>query len=97
MFIMAFGGDERMIDWIMYAYIQTLKRKVFKKAQVAKTNICDLKTSDVKLFLIKLQQDGKRYSTVKTVRGILRPAFQIAVDDDVFHKNPFGFELAGWW
>ena len=25
----------------------------------------DVKTSDAKLFLIKLQQDGKRYSTVK--------------------------------
>lgn len=34
-------------------------------------------------------------STVKTVRGVLRPAFQMAVDDDVLHKNPFGFELAG--
>lgn len=55
----------------------------------------DVKTSDAKLFLIKLQQDGKRYSTVKTVRGVLRPSFQMAVDDDVLHKNPFGFELAG--
>lgn len=54
----------------------------------------DVKTSDAKLFLIKLQQDGKRYSTVKTVRGVLRPAFQMAMDDDVLHKNPFGFELA---
>jgi integrase len=32
---------------------------------------------------------------VKTVRGVLRPAFQMAVDDDVLYKNPFGFELAG--
>lgn len=32
---------------------------------------------------------------MKTVRGVLRPAFQMAVDDDVLHKNPFGFELAG--
>ena len=31
---------------------------------------------------------------IKTVRGILRPAFQMAVDDDVLHKNPFSFELA---
>ena len=28
------------------------------------------------------------------MRGVLRPAFQMAVDDDVLHKNPFGFELA---
>ncbi|MDY4994725.1 MAG: site-specific integrase, partial [Oscillospiraceae bacterium] len=48
-----------------------------------------------KLFLIKLQQDGKGDSTVKTVRGVLRPAFQMAVDDDLIIKNPFGFQLAG--
>ncbi len=36
MFIMAFGGDERMIDWIMYAKIQDLKRQKYKKAKVAK-------------------------------------------------------------
>lgn len=66
-----------------------------KKEDFYYKKIGDVKTSDAKLFLIKLQQDGKRYSTVKTVRGVLRPAFQMAVDDDVLHKNPFGFELAG--
>lgn len=29
------------------------------------------------------------------MRGVLRPAFQMAVDDDVLMKNPFQFELAG--
>ena len=33
---MTSGGDERMIDWMKYAEIQTLKRKGFKKACVAK-------------------------------------------------------------
>ena len=50
--------------------------------------ISQVKTSDAKLFLIKLQQDGRRYSTIKTVRGVLRPAFQMAVDDDVLRKKP---------
>lgn len=55
-----------------------------------------VKTSDAKLFLIKLQQeDGKSYSSIHTIRGVLRPAFQMAVDDDVIVKNPFGFQLAG--
>lgn len=40
-------------------------------------------------------QNGILKITVKTVRGVLRPAFQMAVDGDVLHKNPFGFELAG--
>lgn len=34
-------------------------------------------------------------STVKTIRGVLRPVFQMAVDDDILLKNPFGFELVG--
>ena len=57
--------------------------------------IGDIKTSDAKLFLIKLQNDGRGYSSIKTVRGVLRPAFQLAVDDDYLQKNPFGFQLAG--
>lgn len=57
--------------------------------------IKDVRTSDAKLFLIDLQSRGKHHSTVKTIRGVLRPAFQMAVDDDILGKNPFGFELAG--
>ena len=57
--------------------------------------IGDVKTSDAKLFLIKMQAEGRGYSSVKTVRGVLRPAFQMAVDDDYLQKNPFGFQLAG--
>ena len=41
------------------------------------------------------QEDGKRYSSIHTIRGVLRPAFQMAVDDDILVKNPFGFQLAG--
>ena len=68
---------------------------LLQKEEFALKKIGEVKTSDAKLFLIKLQQDGKGYSTVKTVRGVLRPAFKMAVDDDLLNKNPFGFELAG--
>ncbi|MBQ9211195.1 MAG: site-specific integrase [Clostridia bacterium] len=70
-------------------------RNILKKEEFSGWKIGDVKTSDAKLFLIKLQSDGKRYSTIHTVRGVLRPAFQMAVDDDVLNKNPFGFQLAG--
>ena len=69
-------------------------KNLMKKEPFNGKKISQVKTSDAKLFLIKLQQDGRRYSTIKTVRGVLRPAFQMAVDDDVLRKNPFGFELA---
>ena len=43
--------------------------------------------------LIKLQADGRGYSTIHSVRGVVRPAFQMAVDDDLIRKNPFEFQL----
>ena len=75
-----------------YKFVQDiLEKEKFGSAKISK-----IKTSDAKLFLIKMQQEDKRgYSTVKSVRGVLRPAFQMVVDDDVLVKNPFAFELAG--
>ena len=71
-------------------------KNILKAHPFGDTKISRVKTSDAKLFLIKLQQeDGRGYSSVKTIRGVLRPAFQMAVDDDVLNKNPFGFQLAG--
>lgn len=53
-----------------------------------------MKLSDAKEWLIKLQdQDGRSYSSIHTIRGVLRPAFQMAVDDDLLRKNSFQIEL----
>lgn len=71
-------------------------QRLLAKEKFGGIKIRSVKTSDAKLFLIKLQQeDGKSYSSIHTIRGVLRPAFQMAVDDDVIVKNPFGFQLAG--
>lgn len=54
-----------------------------------------VRLSDAKEWLIKLQrEDGKSYSAIHSIRGVLRPAFQMAVDDDILRKNPFDFMLA---
>ncbi len=71
-------------------------RNVIKKEEFGKKKISKVKTSDAKLFLFKLQkEDGRGYSTIATIRGVLRPAFQMAVDDDLIFKNPFAFQLVG--
>ncbi len=68
---------------------------ILKKEKFGKTRIDKVRLSDAKAWLIKLQQvDGRGYSSIHSVRGVLRPAFQMAVDDDLIRKNPFGFELA---
>ena len=66
---------------------------VLKKEEFSHKRVDDVKLSDAKIFLIKLQRDGRGYSSIHSIRGVLRPAFQMAVDDDLILKNPFGFEL----
>ena len=67
---------------------------ILKKEEFGRKRIDKVKISDAKAWLIQLQKNGRGFSTIRTIRGILRPAFQLAVDDDLIRKNPFGFELA---
>ena len=70
--------------------INLLKEDSFGAKRIDKVRL-----SDAKGWLIKLQQeDGKSYSSIHSIRGVLRPAFQMAVDDDILRKNPFEFMLA---
>ena len=72
-----------------YKFVQN----ILTKEPFGQRKIASIKTSDAKIFLIKMQEDGRGYSTIHTVRGVLRPAFQMAADDDMIVKNPFQFEL----
>lgn len=67
---------------------------IIKKEDFGKRRIDKVKQSDAKCWLIKLQQDGRGYSSIHSIRGVVRPAFQMAVDDDLIRKNPFEFQLA---
>ena len=67
---------------------------ILKKEDFGKVRIDKVKQSDAKAWLIKLQKDGRGYSTIHSVRGVVRPAFEMALQDDLIRKNPFQFELA---
>lgn len=67
---------------------------IIKKEEFGKRRIDKVKQSDAKCWLIKLQQDGRGYSSIHSIRGVVRPAFQMAVDDDLIRKNLFEFQLA---
>lgn len=67
---------------------------VIKKEAFGQKRIDKIKVSDAKEWLIKMRQvDGRGYSSIHTIRGVVRPAFQMAVDDDLLVKNPFEFQL----
>ena len=69
--------------------VNILKQEKFGSARIDR-----VKTSDAKCWLIQLQKNGRGYSSIHSIRGVLRPAFQMAVDDDLIRKNPFEFQLA---
>lgn len=67
---------------------------ILEKEGFGAKRIDKVKLSDAKGWLIKLQdKDGRSYSSIHTIRGVLRPAFQMAVDDDLIRRNPFDFQL----
>ena len=53
---------------------------VLKKEPFGRIRIDKVKTSDAKAWLIKLQKkDGRGYSSIHSIRGVLRPAFEMAL------------------
>ena len=67
---------------------------IIRKEAFGQIRIDRVKISDAKAWLIKLQKDGRGYSTIHAIRGVVRPAFEMALQDDLIRKNPFQFELA---
>lgn len=67
---------------------------VIKKEKFGSKRIDKIKLSDAKEWFIKMQRvDGKGYNSICAIRNVMRPAFQMAVDDDLLRKNPFEFRL----
>jgi len=104
--IVPYGGQLTVLDLVKKYILQKIgvrhstKRgyktvvNLLEKETFARKRIDKVKMSDAKAWLIKLQQvDGRSYSAIHSIRGVVRPAFQMAVDDDLIRKNPFEFEL----
>lgn len=68
---------------------------ILRNDDFGKKLINNIKLSDAKDWFIELQQNGKSYNSICSIRGVLKPAFQMAVDDDLIRKNPFNFRMTG--
>lgn len=60
---------------------------IIKNEEFGMKRIDKVKLSDAKAWMIKLQADGRGYSSIHSIRGVVRPAFQMAVDDDLLIKT----------
>ena len=67
--------------------------KHIKEDAISTIRIDKVKKSDAKRWILSLQEKGFGYSTISSIHGVIKPAFQMAVDDDLLLKNPFSFVL----
>lgn len=64
------------------------------KSDFGRLDVSDVGTIDAREWLVDLQRNSnKSYSTIRCIRGVLRPAFRLMVDDGAIRRNPFDFEL----
>lgn len=65
-----------------------------RESDFGKLKVRNVKLSDAKRFYIELHDKGIKRNTITGYHSILRPAFEMAVDDDMIRKNPFKFKVA---
>ena len=72
----------------------TTVRRYLGKDPFGKKKIETVRIIDAKQFMIQLKEEGKSYSTLCSYRGVIRPAFRMAVDDELISRNPFDFPIS---
>lgn len=68
-------------------------KNLLEKQDFSARQVNTITTSDGKLFFIDLHDKGYSYNTITTVRGVLHPAFEMAVEDNIIRRNPFSFRV----
>lgn len=103
-----FGGNLTVLDLAQYyvdlrfstvrintqscykTILNILKNDPFGARRIDTINVLDAKK-----WFSNLQNIEKRsYSSICSIRGVLRPAFQQAYNDDLIRKNPFDFPVS---
>ena len=64
------------------------------KSEMGQRQIKAVKPSDVKTWFAQLHDSGLKRGTIGAYQIILRPAFEMAVEDDVLRKNSFRVRLS---
>ena len=81
-------------------HVRDFVTQVIERTGFGARRIDRIKQSDAKEYIISLQQcgrpDGTGYNrgSVDAVIKVLRPAFKMAVNDDLVRKNPFDFKTS---
>lgn len=66
---------------------------ILGKEPFSRLKVSNVKVSDAQKWIIKMYNDGNGYSTLSSICGVVKPAFQMACNEDVIRKNPFDFKI----
>lgn len=59
-----------------------------KESRLGNMKVIDIKKSDILMFYKKYSDEGYSAGTIKILQRIIRPALQLACDDNIILKNP---------
>ena len=76
----------------MRAYGTAIKR--IRASEFGQREVKSVRLSDAKGWFVALHDGGMKQNTIGVVQSVIRPAFEMAVDDDMIRKNPFKFKLS---
>ncbi len=85
------NANEKLKTSTKAGYQTSLKH--IREDAISAVRIDKIKKSDAKRWILSLQEKGFGYSTISSIHGVIKPSFQMAVDDDLVMKNPFDFVL----
>ena len=68
-------------------------RSVLEKYDFGKRTIRNVKVGDAIDWLTELSEDGYAWNTIASIRGVVKPAFQMAFTEEILRRNPFDFRL----
>ena len=74
------------------AYDSVINR--IREAPFGQKQIRHVRLSDAKSWFVSLHDRGYKQNTIGVMQCVVRPAFEMAVDDDILRKNPFKFKLS---
>lgn len=67
---------------------------LLKKEDFCYRKIRDIKLSDAKAWILKLHNvNGYKRNTISSIKGVVRPAFDMAFHDYIIARNPFDFTM----
>lgn len=59
-----------------------------KDSKIGKMKIIDIKKSNILMFYKECSKKGYKNGTIKILNKIIRPALELACDDNIIYKNP---------